>query len=186
MWMVYKWKIQLLWICLSCNQVAHCQCRKTAIWQVQTVTWPVPEKRRKFEVGIYLSYDLHCHMTYFCLSYTSHMTYIWHTYGHIPVLYLSYDRYMTGIFLVYTWRLVLRRRTRPHSSWPSSNNIPGPSHDGNLFYIGAMTPFAFAHVNVGGAHIHKESMQTPLLTRCTYEAGCFGCAIWAWLLRRHC
>ncbi len=133
-----------------------------------------------------MSYDDISHMTYFSRSYTCHITCIWHTYGHIPLLYLSYDSYMATIFQVYTWRLVLRRLTRPHSAWPSSNNIPGPSQDSYLFYIGTMTPFTFGHVNVGGAHIHKESMQTPLLTRRTYEAGCFGCAIWARLLRRHC
>ena len=75
-------------------------CRKTAIWSVQTVTWPVLKKRRKFEVGIYLSCDLDGHMTFFGLSYICHMTFIWHINGHIPLLFLSCDSYMLLIYLI--------------------------------------------------------------------------------------
>ncbi len=93
---------------------------------------------------------------------------------------MSYDNvcHMTGIYPLQTFCAFSVPVTLGFGPilW-LTYHMAGPSNDGNLFYIGTMTPFAFGHVNVGGAHIHKESMQTPLLTRSTYKASCFGCAI---------
>ncbi len=57
------------------------------------------ENPRKFEVGIYLSYDPDCHMKYFYQSYTCHMTGMLQVDSHVPIIYRSHDRYMTNRWL---------------------------------------------------------------------------------------
>ena len=85
-------------------------------------------------------------MTYFYLSYTCHMTGIWHIYGHIPLIYLSYERYMWVIFV--TWSFVAGFRglhhAQPHPTPPDMPDDQGPDPvDAGIFRLPWNMPLTF-------------------------------------------
>ena len=147
-WQVYEWymtiylsytyhmtciwqNMYVIWQCMSydryiptSNFLRFFGTGHVTVWtdHMAVLPWPVPKKRRKFEVGIYRSYDLDGHMTFFYLLYTCHMTDIWQIDCHIPVIWQVYDRYMTNswsypchmtgiyhnvIYQVYTWYMTV-------------------------------------------------------------------------------
>ena len=81
---------------------------------------------------------------------------------------------MTGIFLSYTWRLVLWRWTRPHPASATSNDITGPCHDSYSFRITAFAHFTFSNVIVHSPFRHEERRKPPFFARTTHKAFHFG------------
>ena len=109
----------------------------------------------------------------------------------IPLIYFTYLWYIPGIYfdigiyLVYTWYipglyqckffvtrwLVLRRRTGPHSSRASCDDISRPCDYSDFFTARAPTARILApgHVSVKGALRTENSIYIPFLTSTAYK-----------------
>ncbi len=82
---------------------------------------------------------------------------------------LAYTRYIPDIYQVYTWWLMLLRRTWPHAARATSNHITGPCHYCNSFRFTTFAPFTFAHVNVYCPFRPKERRKTPFFARIAHK-----------------
>ena len=104
--------------------------------------------------GIYHAYTLWMYMTGIWQWYDRYKLGIWLSYTflmHMTGIWQGYDRYILGIWLSYTWRLVLRRRTWPHSSRSTRNNITRSGQNCHLLISRAMASFGHALVNTASA-----------------------------------
>ena len=121
--------------------------------------------------GLYHYYIRYIPGIYFlCKVYTWYILYVW----NYVVIYQVYTWYMTGIFLSYTWWLVLWRWTRPHPASATSNDITGPCHDSYSFRITAFAHFTFSNVIVHSPFRHEERRKPPFFARTTHKAFHFG------------
>ena len=101
---------------------------------------------------------------FFPLVYIKHIPGIWHFYRHIPGICQVYDRY------IYTWWLMLWRRTWSHAARATGNHITGPCHYCYSFRFTTFAHFTFAHVNVYCPFRHKERRKTPFFARTAHKA----------------
>ena len=84
--------------------------------------------------------------------------------------FLEYTRYMPGICQVYTWWLMLWRRTWPHAARATSNHITGPCHYCNSLVFTTLAYFTLANVNAYCPFRHKERRQTMFFARTAHKA----------------
>ena len=126
-----------------------------------------------FLPGIYLIY------TIFHYNISS----IYLVYDIFIGIYQVFTRYMPSIYQVYTWWLVLWRRTWPHAARATSNHITC-CHYWDSFRFTTFAHFTFAHMNVYCPFRHKERRKTPFFARAAHKAFHLGQYFLPWIARK--
>jgi hypothetical protein len=115
---------------------------------------------------------IYCISSYERFMHGIYLVYTWYILFLISIfqVYTWYMTFLIGIYQVYIYtRLVLWRRTWPHAAIATSNHITGPCHYCNSVRFATFAHFTIAHVNVYCPFRHKERQKTPFFARTAHK-----------------